>query len=317
MPRFLCNYAAMALVNHTTREINAKIVYYGPGLCGKTTNIHMIYHRIAPGMRGKLISLATETDRTLFFDFLPVELGTIMHYKVRFHLYTVPGQVFYNATRKLVLKGADGVIFVADSQRAMLDTNLESMTNLRDNFNEQGINLEEFPIVIQYNKRDLPGVLAVEELNAALNPRDVPFYEAVATTGEGVLKTFTAISKLVLQDMQKFPEHHNFSLGDIVAKSESAPWPLQAAPRESPPVEPSMPGAPMAEAKPEMAALERAVEAGVKVNLGKPFMENSQIILPFEVLAKGREDQFQLRVAIDADAPMSKRFKIVVKNYKK
>jgi len=307
----------MALVNHTTREINAKIVYYGPGLCGKTTNIHLIYHRIAPGMRGKLISLATETDRTLFFDFLPVELGTIMSYRVRFHLYTVPGQVFYNATRKLVLKGADGVIFVADSQRAMLDANLESMANLRENFAEQRINLAEFPIVIQYNKRDLPDILSVDELNAALNPRNEPFYEAIATTGEGVLKTFTAISKLVLQDMQKNPERHNFSLGDIIGRSEKAPEQLQEARKESQLVESSMPGAPMAEAKPEIAALERAVEAGVKVNLGKPFMEDAQIILPFDVVAKGREDKFQLRVAIDVEAPLSKRFKVVVKNYKK
>ena len=305
----------MALVNHTTREINAKIVYYGPGLCGKTTNIHLIYHRIAPGQRGKLISLATETDRTLFFDFLPVELGTIKNYKVRFHLYTVPGQVFYNATRKLVLKGADGVIFVADSQRAMLDANLESMTNLRDNFAEQGVNLSDFPMVIQYNKRDLPDILSTQELNAAMNPRKVPFYEAVAMNGEGVLRTFTAISKLVLQDMQKYPERHNFTLSDIISNTEKTP--VKAAKEELPPAEPSMPGAPMAEAKPEMAALEQAVDAGMKVNLGKPFMENSEIILPFDVLAKGRNDEFQLRVSIDIDAPMSKRFKIVVKNFKK
>ena len=307
----------MALVNHQTREINAKIVYYGPGLCGKTTNIHMIYHRIAPGQRGKLISLATETDRTLFFDFLPVELGTIKNYKVRFHLYTVPGQVFYNATRKLVLKGADGVIFVADSQRAMLDANLESITNLRDNFNEQGIDLSDFPMVIQYNKRDLPDILSVEELNAAMNPRFVSFYEAVATTGEGVLKTFTAISKLVLQDMQKNPEHHNFTLGDILGKGEKD----QPAPKDSAAVrmksEPSMPGAPMAEAKPEMAALEKAVEAGIKVALGKTYMEGDQIVLPFDVASRNREDQFQLRVSIDMEAPMAKRFKITVKNFKK
>jgi len=309
----------MALVNHTTREINAKIVYYGPGLCGKTTNIHLIYHRIAPGQRGKLISLSTETDRTLFFDFLPVELGTIKNYKVRFHLYTVPGQVFYNATRKLVLKGADGVIFVADSQRAMLDADLESMTNLRDNFGEQGINLSDFPMVIQYNKRDLPDVLSVEELNAAMNPRNVPCYEAVAMTGEGVLKTFTAISKLVLQDMQKYPERHNFTLGDIIGKEEKKAPRAREIMEEAPPLppEPSMPGAPMAEAKPEMAALEQAVDAGMKVNLGKPFMEAGQIILPFDVMTREREDQFQLRVAIDMEAPMSKRFKIVVKNFKK
>jgi mutual gliding-motility protein MglA len=308
----------MALVNHTTREINAKIVYYGPGLCGKTTNIHLIYHRIAPGQRGKLISLATETDRTLFFDFLPVELGTIKNYKVRFHLYTVPGQVFYNATRKLVLKGADGVIFVADSQRGMFDANIESLTNLRDNFADQGVDLDQFPMVIQFNKRDLPDVMSVEELNAALNPRGVPSFEAVAKTGDGVLKTFTAISKLVLQDMQKYPERHNFTLGDIIGKGGELP-PVHPLPSKSPEPapEPSMPGAPMAEAKPEMEALEQAVEAGVKVNLGKPFMEDSQIILPFEVLSQNRDDQFQLRVAIDMDAPLAKRFKIVVKNFKK
>jgi signal recognition particle receptor subunit beta len=305
----------MALVNHTTREINAKIVYYGPGLCGKTTNIHLIYHRIAPGQRGKLISLATETDRTLFFDFLPVELGTIKNYKVRFHLYTVPGQVFYNATRKLVLKGADGVIFVADSQRGMFDANIESLTNLRDNFADQDVDLDQFPMVIQFNKRDLPDVMPLEELNAALNPRGVPSFAAVAKTGDGVLKTFTAISKLVLQDMQKYPERHNFTLGDIIGKGE--PSPVPANPPEPEPMEPSMPGAPMAEAKPEIAALEQAVDAGVKVNLGKPFMEDSQIILPFEVLSQNRENQFQLRVAIDMDAPLAKRFRIVVKNFKK
>ncbi len=307
----------MALVNHQTREINAKIVYYGPGLCGKTTNIHMIFHRIAPGQRGKLISLATETDRTLFFDFLPVELGTIKNYKVRFHLYTVPGQVFYNATRKLVLKGADGVIFVADSQRAMLDANVESISNLRDNLHDQGINLSNFPMVIQYNKRDLPDVLSTNELNAAVNPRLVPFYEAVATTGDGVLKTFTAIAKLVLQDMQKNPERHNFTLGDILGTGEKKPPSPPAPPADMPAKDPSMPGAPMAEAKPEMAALEKAVDEGIKVDLGKPFMEDGQIVLPFELKSRERVDQFQLRVTVNMEAPMAKRFKIVVKNFKK
>lgn len=305
----------MALVNHTTREINAKIVYYGPGLCGKTTNIHLIYHRIAPGQRGKLISLATETDRTLFFDFLPVELGSIKNYRVRFHLYTVPGQVFYNATRKLVLKGADGVIFVADSQRAMIDANIESITNLRDNVAEQGVNLDDFPMVIQYNKRDLPDIMTVDELNDALNPRAVPFFEAVAKTGEGVLRTFTAIAKLVLQDMQRYPERHNFTIGDIIGKGEKAASAANTA-HESP-RELSMPGAPMAAAKPEIAALERAVDAGMKVNLGKPFMEDSQIVLPFDVLTQNGEDEFQLRVTIDMEAPLARRFKVVVKNFKK
>ncbi len=189
--------------------------------------------------------------------------------------------------------------------------------NLRDNLHEQGINLNEFPMVIQYNKRDLPDVLSIDELNAAVNPRRVPFYEAVATTGDGVLKTFTAISKLVLQDMQKHPEHHNFTLGDILGKGEKKPLPPPDLMADMPPPEPSMPGAPMAEAKPEMAALEKAVDAGIKVDLGKPFMEDGQIVLPFDVASRDREDQFQLRVAIDMDAPMAKRFKITVKNFKK
>ncbi len=304
----------MALVNHTTREINAKIVYYGPGLSGKTTNIHFIYHRIAPSQRGKLISLATETDRTLFFDFLPVELGTIKNYKVRFHLYTVPGQVFYNATRKLVLKGSDGVIFVADSQRAMMDANIESLSNLRDNLQEQGIDMDIFPMVIQYNKRDLPDVFSLEELNAALNPRDVPSFEAVAMSGDGVLKTFTSISKQVLQDMQKFPDRHNLALGDIMAKSEQQ---AKEPEKKAPPPEPSIPGAPMAEARPEMAALEKAVDAGVRVDLGKPFMEDGQIVLPFDVVTKEQEEQFQMLVTLNMEAPAAKRFKIVVKSFKK
>ena len=212
----------MALVNHTTREINAKIVYYGPGLCGKTTNIHLIYHRIAPNQRGKLISLATETDRTLFFDFLPVELGTIKNYKVRFHLYTVPGQVFYNATRKLVLKGADGVIFVVDSQRAMLDANLESLTNLRDNFAEQGVNLAEFPMVMQFNKRDLKNVLPVEELEAAFNARGVPSFQSVASDGTGVFETLRGITKLALSHIKTH----------VLGESPVAPAP--AAPAQAP-----------------------------------------------------------------------------------
>ncbi len=307
----------MALVNHTTREINTKIVYYGPGLCGKTTNIHLIYHRISPNQRGKLISLATETDRTLFFDFLPVELGTIKNYKVRFHLYTVPGQVFYNATRKLVLKGADGLIFVADSQRALLEANLESLADLRDNLAEQGVNIIEFPMVIQYNKRDLPDVLSVEDLNASLNPRNALYYEAVATTGEGVLKTFTAISKLVLQDMQKYPERHNFSLNDVVGKGERRSEPSEDIMKDVPPSEPSMTGVAAAEAKSEMAAFVNAVDAKVKVNLGKASMEDGGIILPFDIVSGDREEQFELHIAIDMEAPLSKRFKVIIKNFKK
>jgi hypothetical protein len=172
-------------------------------------------------------------------------------------------------------------------------------------------------MVIQYNKRDLPDIMSIDEMTEALNPRNIPFYEAVATTGDGVLKTFTAVSKVVLQDMQKSPERHNFTLRDIIGKGEKRTLPLKAHSKEQLPDGPSMPGAPMAEAKPELAALEEAVDAGMKVNLGKPFMEDRQIILPFDVLTVDREDQFQLRVAIDMESPMSKRFKVVVKNFKK
>lgn len=196
----------MALFNYTSREINAKIVYYGPGLSGKTTNIKCIYEKIVPEKKGKLITLPTYGDRTLFFDFFPLEAGEIKGYKMRFHLYTVPGQVFYNATRKLVLKGADGVVFVADAQEAMLDSNLESMNNLRRNLADHGINLDDFPLAIQYNKKDLPNTLPIEVLNRALNPRGVPYFIASAATGEGVLETLTSISRLVLADLKEMIE---------------------------------------------------------------------------------------------------------------
>ncbi|OQX68659.1 MAG: gliding-motility protein MglA [Sorangiineae bacterium NIC37A_2] len=193
----------MPFVNFMAREINCKIVYYGPGLCGKTTNLQYIYERTNPDARGKMISLATETERTLFFDFLPLALGEIRGFKTRFHLYTVPGQVFYDASRKLILKGVDGVIFVADSQFERLEANLESMDNLRENLAEQGYDLDKIPFVIQYNKRDLPNVVDVAELRAELNPRGVPDFEANARTGEGVFETLKAVSKLVLTELRK------------------------------------------------------------------------------------------------------------------
>lgn len=196
----------MALFNYTSREINAKIVYYGPGLSGKTTNIKHVYEKIMPEKKGKLITLPTYGDRTLFFDFFPLEAGEIKGYKIRFHLYTVPGQVFYNATRKLVLKGADGVVFVADSQEDMMDSNLESINNLRRNLADHNINLYDFPFVIQYNKKDLPHTLSAEVLNKGLNPRGVPSFPASAATGEGVLETLTAVSRLVLADLREMIE---------------------------------------------------------------------------------------------------------------
>jgi mutual gliding-motility protein MglA len=193
----------VSFINYMAREINCKIVYYGPGLCGKTTNLQHIYERTNPDAKGKMISLATETERTLFFDFLPLSLGEIRGFKTRFHLYTVPGQVFYDASRKLILKGVDGVIFVADSQIERLEANLESMDNLRENLAEQGYDLEKVPFVIQYNKRDLPNVVDLDELRSSLNPRGVPDFEANARTGEGVFETLKAVSKLVLTELRK------------------------------------------------------------------------------------------------------------------
>ena len=179
----------MSFINYASREINCKIVYYGPGLCGKTTNLQYIYKKTADGAKGKMISLATETERTLFFDFLPLELGEIRGFKTRFHLYTVPGQVFYDASRKLILKGVDGVVYVADSQEERMDANLESLDNLRNNLEEQGYDLDKLPYVVQYNKRDLSNLVPVEELRRELNPTGVPDFEACAVTGEGVFET--------------------------------------------------------------------------------------------------------------------------------
>ncbi|NLY92911.1 MAG: GTPase domain-containing protein [Myxococcales bacterium] len=193
----------MSFINYLSREINCKIVYYGPGLCGKTTNLQYIYQKTNPEAKGKMISLATETERTLFFDFLPLALGEIRGFKTRFHLYTVPGQVFYDASRKLILKGVDGVVFVADSQIARMEANIESLENLRHNLAEQGYNLDTIPFVIQYNKRDMPSVASVEELRATLNPMGVPDFEAVAATGEGVFETLKAVAKLVLTELKK------------------------------------------------------------------------------------------------------------------
>jgi len=193
----------MSFINYLSREINCKIVYYGPGLCGKTTNLQYIYNKTNPDAKGKMISLATETERTLFFDFLPLALGEIRGFKTRFHLYTVPGQVFYDASRKLILKGVDGVVFVADSQIARMEANIESMENLRTNLAEQGYSLDKLPYVIQYNKRDMPSIAPVEELRSVLNPNGVPDFEAVAPQGNGVFDTLKAIAKLVLTELKR------------------------------------------------------------------------------------------------------------------
>src|SRR3981081_2053104 len=168
----------MTFINYASREINCKIVYYGPGLCGKTTNLQHIYDSTAPQSRGKLISLATETDRTLFFDFMPLELGTVRGFKTRFHLYTVPGQVFYEASRKLILRGVDGVVFVADSQEERMDANVEALENLQENLKEHGYDFKKIPYVLQFNKRDLPSAMAVNDLKRELAKKDEPTFEA-------------------------------------------------------------------------------------------------------------------------------------------
>ena len=193
----------MSFINYAAREINCKLVYYGPGLCGKTTNLQHIYKKVDPGTKGKLISLATESERTLFFDFLPLELGTIRGFKTRFHLYTVPGQIFYEASRRLILKGADGVVFVADSQLERMEANIQSLADMQQHLADQGIGPDKIPLVIQYNKRDLKNAVPIDELQKTLNPRNLPRFEAVASQGIGVFETLKAIAKVVMQELQK------------------------------------------------------------------------------------------------------------------
>ena len=196
----------MSFINYSSREINCKIVYYGPGLCGKTTNLQFIYNKTNPDLKGKMISLATETERTLFFDFLPLALGQIRGFKTRFHLYTVPGQVFYDASRKLILKGVDGVVFVADSQIERMEANLESLDNLKVNLAEQGADLDETPYIVQYNKRDLPNAAPLEEIRKLLNPTGVPDFEACATVGQGVFETLKAVARSVLRELKQMSQ---------------------------------------------------------------------------------------------------------------
>lgn len=193
----------MTFINYASREINCKIVYYGPGLGGKTTNLQYIYTKTAPESKGKMISLATETDRTLFFDFLPLDLGTIRGFTTRFHLYTVPGQVFYDASRRLILKGVDGVVFVADSQEERMDANIESIRNLEENLHEHGFDLKSIPYALQFNKRDLPNVVPLPDMYRVLNYKREPTFEGVASQGIGVFDTLKAVAKQILVELRK------------------------------------------------------------------------------------------------------------------
>ena len=192
----------MSFVNYHTKEINCKIVYYGPGLGGKTTNIQWIYQKTSAGNKGQMVSLNTENERTLFFDFLPLDLGEIRGFKTRFHLYTVPGQVFYEASRKLILRGVDGLVFVADSQVERMEANMESLESLEKNLSAQGYELGRVPMVMQWNKRDLPNIVPAGDLSLKLNPRRLPEFEAVAFQGEGVFETLKTISKMVLLNIK-------------------------------------------------------------------------------------------------------------------
>lgn len=228
----------MVLFNYATKELTAKVVYYGPGLCGKTTNLQFIHENLPETVKGKMLSLATKTDRTLFFDFLPIDLGEIRGMKTRVQLYTVPGQVFYNETRRLVLKGADGIVFVADSQETMLGANVESFRNLEENLKAHGMTLAEMPHVIQFNKRDLPKLSGIEELNAALNRYNAPFYESVATTGIGVQDTLKAVVKLVLLHLTRKYDPKSAS---SPRAERPAPVMAAAASTPPPPVRPTSP----------------------------------------------------------------------------
>jgi signal recognition particle receptor subunit beta len=228
----------MVLFNYSTKELTAKVVYYGPGLCGKTTNLQWIHEKLPIKNKGKMLSLATETDRTLFFDFLPIEIGTIRGMRTRIQLYTVPGQVFYNATRRMVLKGADCLVFVCDSQEPMLDANLESFENMRQNLEANEIDPEEIPVVFQYNKRDLPNALPLEIINERMNPKDQPFFEAVAVKGVGVEETLKGVTKLVFKSLANkygegagpYPAAAAANSGRPAASASARPGPATAAP---------------------------------------------------------------------------------------
>jgi signal recognition particle receptor subunit beta len=240
----------MVQINFARKEVNCKIVFYGPGMSGKTTNLEKIFENAPEGHKGDLTSIATEGDRTLFFDFLPLDLGTVAGMNTKFQLYTVPGQVYYNSTRKLVLQGADGVIFVADSQRKKMDENIESLENLEENLEEYNLDINEIPMVLQWNKRDMPDIYTVEEINEKLNRWGCPNFPAVAITGEGVFPTLKALSALVLDNLNK-----EYGVSQPAAKPEAKPAPEPApapapAPAPRPAPKPAPKPAPRAAPKP-------------------------------------------------------------------
>ncbi len=293
----------MAIFNYAAREMTAKIVYYGPGLSGKTTSIQYIHTKISPKNKGKLVSLATETDRTLFFDFFPVEFGQIGGFKVKFNFYTVPGQVFYNTTRKLVLKGADGVVFVADSQPGMMEQNLESLENLKENLKAHGVDWETAPFCIQYNKRDMPGALSVEEMRSRLNPRGVPDFETSATTGMGIMEAMKTTCKLVLEDIQ----HKQKRGPERQAAAPDAPAAARAAKAQEQRPTPSPAAAAPAAAATAAPAAGRvngvAVERSAVVPVGGEGTTSLTLNVPLDIELPAGSEEVQLQVVVRVQAP--------------
>ena len=298
----------MAVINYSKKEISAKIVYYGPSLCGKTTNIQSIYASIKPDQKGKLVSLATEADRTLFFDFLPIEIANIRGFKTRLHFYTVPGQVYYNSTRRAVLTGVDGLVFVADSQRDKMEENVESLANLEENLNYYGKSMKTMPLVIQYNKRDLPDVTPVSEMEQILNPDAYPYFEAVATTGEGVLQTLTKVTKMVLRHIEtgtsgrpQQPERPS-PAQSLQNGPEQAASPVEPAPRRQEAPVPERP----APRQPERAQPSPAGIAGGRIQIvgtdNAKIISVNAITIPLHLKLEGDPRTFTMDIAIKLDS---------------
>lgn len=306
----------MVVVSYSGKEINAKLVYYGTGLSGKTTNLEAIYEAVPETSRGKMVSMKTQSDRTLFFDLLPLDLGEVMGFKTRFLLYTVPGQVFYNATRKLVLKGADAIVFVADSERGKMDENKESLSNLRANLAEYKVNLDDLPWVLQYNKRDLPDVYTPEELNRELNPGNVPWVEGVATKGTGVLETFRLVSQMLLERVTKDLKRSPSTGGsrEVPRPAPATPMPTPAPQAVAPPppaprpvAPPSPAGAsPFTTTRGEFGTQHPAAERAERTAAAPPPMRSIQRETPPTPVASGNDTGFfQREVTLPGDRSAS------------
>jgi signal recognition particle receptor subunit beta len=301
----------MASINYASKEISCKIVFYGPGLSGKTTNLQYVHKKIPPKTRGDLISLATDQDRTLYFDFLPVDIGKVHGFSTKFQLYTVPGQVYYNATRKLVLRGVDGLVFVADSQKNKMDENIESLQNLVDNLSEYGYKIEKIPLVLQYNKRDLTDISPVEEMEKVLNSRGLPYFEAVATTGLGVFDTLKCISKLVLDQAKRkqlFPDKETTPTETVKKPTEpEIPQPSKAVPHKTESAEEMVTSTPSMKRTDSPATVATIPEKDIKTYSEKvrirpeetPQKKLSEVKLDVEKVEEEEEEKLEEKLAAD------------------